>query len=255
MEPFYAWILSFIVAHSPPGHPQQFPDAREDEVSALERYQSIARDLVEVVYDPAEPPLLAGPLGRAKTVTILLGVIFKESAFRRDVDMGIGPYSKGDGGRSVCMLQIQTPFGRSADWNARKQRFAWTSDSPSDIQPGFTTAQLLADRKACFRAGLRIVRVSWQSCPGVPEEERLRVYASGSCRYGRAASLERMGLARNWYRVHPPPLSDEQVAQLRAPAAANVVALEGDSEAAARPTRSLADWMTRTLGWLRIGDH
>lgn len=213
MEPIIAWVLSFIVAVAPPDRRHFAEGDRETKEEALARYESIARDLVDVVYSPETKPLFAGPDGRAKTAALVLSMMRFESDFRRDVDFGIAA-GRGDHGRSFCLMQIQTGSGRTWPWNKVKQRFALDKDPPSEVEIGWTGEELLQDRKKCLTAGLRIAKMSFNACGSLPESERLRVYASGSCGRGVKESANRFALAKRWYKDHPVPMQDASALSL-----------------------------------------
>ena len=211
MDPIYAWALSFITTMAPATQPQYFKDAKESLEEGTARRESIAKDVVDVVYADTLPPLFTGPTGRAQEVPLVLSLMQHESGFRRDVDLGIGPAARGDGGRSWCMMQIQVGGGRTGDWNVKKGRFFQTNDPADEIVKGWTGAELVGDRRKCITAGLRIIRLSFSSTSGMDVMERLRVYASGKVDAGSEASHKRMGLAVKWFSAHPVPDTDDNV--------------------------------------------
>jgi len=211
MQVVIAWFLSFIVGLAPPDRHQYLPAARESTDEASDRYESIAQDVFDVVYDKSNPPLFKGNDGRAKTAAVVLSVMWFESQFRKDVDFGVGDRSRGDSGRSWCLMQIQTGSGRTWAWNAAKNRFAEPRDPAEDVERGWTGAELTADRKKCILAGLRIARMSFNACAGLPVADRLRVYASGSCNKGARESEHRVGLAMRWVKRNPVPASDDTI--------------------------------------------
>ena len=76
IENVLAWIVGIIISVSPPGiqpslpkykvnEPTYITESRESEAEALARYNSIAEDLVEVMYDPQTQPLFKDPDGRS----------------------------------------------------------------------------------------------------------------------------------------------------------------------------------------------
>lgn len=202
MESLISWIVAFMVAVAPPGRPTFVPEAQETKEAALARYQSIATDIVDVVYDPKTKPLFKGSEGRARTVSVILALMLHESAFMKNVDEGKGKFSRGDAGKSWCLLQLNVGKGRSWSWNAKHDRLPRRGDDPADIIPGFTGPEMVADRKKCIIAGLRGLRVSFSSCPGLPLDQKLRTYGSGSCKKGGKASSVRMHTSfRLWYRT------------------------------------------------------
>lgn len=214
-----AWVLGIIMMVSPVGQRWSYPEANnETEVEREARYRSIASDLLTVVYDPVEKPLLArndSVYARAKTALVLLAIASRESGFRRDVDFGVGKYARGDQGRSWCLMQVQLgapneKTGKSPTRIVLDEKtggYAWAYDGKT----GYGGEDLVKDRKACFRAALHMVRVSFNACWNLPAEERLRVYAAGHCgEEGSKASRNRMGLAQRWMKDDKlkPPMTD-----------------------------------------------
>ncbi len=204
MDIVIAWIVALIVSAAPPGRTQYFPDAKETEAETLTRYNEIARDVVEVVYDRNERPLFSGPYGRANTVTVVLAVMTYESHFRKDVDFGRGKFSKGDGGRSWGLMQVNLG-ARRIELVTASPGFAFTSDP----NRGWSGEDLVRDRKKGVRAGLAILRSSF-AC-GKPDLEKLNAYASGKCDSGQAESKTRMGLALLWQTTRRPSFTDNDV--------------------------------------------
>jgi len=208
----FAWILSFIMLVAPPGRKVHYQDAVETQEESVARYQSIAHDVVAVVYDPATKPLFKGPDGRARTVSVILSIMFHESSFMKNVDYGLGKYAKGDGGRSVCMMQIKVGAGRTMPWNTVWDRPIKWNDREEEIFRGYTGDELIQDRKLCISEGLKILRLSFGQCGKLPIEDRLRSYASGNCEEGAAASHNRMNTAINWFfKNYKKDLADDKV--------------------------------------------
>lgn len=199
MHAILAWILSFMVVVAPPGRKTYYPEAQETKAATEARYQSIATDIVDVVYDPATKPLFKGPTGRARTVAVILSVMDHESSFARNVDYGLGKYARGDHGESWCMMQLRIGSGRTMKWNTVKDRPARPGDPPEDVFEGYTGEELVKDRKKCIQEGLKVLRVSFGACSRLPLLQRLRSYASGSCQKGAHASEARMGMAIRWF--------------------------------------------------------
>jgi hypothetical protein len=173
------WIVTFISKNAPPGRPTYFKYAGETREEALIRYGEIAESLLDVIYDPEIKPMFAGSHGRARTVSLLLGVMLWETGFRRDVDFGLGKYARGDNGRSWCLMQINLGKGKTAS--------------------GYTGQELVSNRRLCFSEGLKSIRGSFSACRGLPLEYRLSAYASGSCDKGRDKSKQRVGTGMQWY--------------------------------------------------------
>jgi len=200
MDAVIVWIMAFIMAVAPPGRKLYFPHAQETKQEATARYNEISRDIVEVVYDPNVKPLFRGSTGRARTVSVILSIMLHESGFRRDVDLNLGKYARGDKGNSWCLMQLNVGTGRTLKWNKKHNRKVRWDDPPEEIHPGYTGAELIADRKLCIREGLRVLRLSMGGCRKLPLNQRLRAYASGNCQNGAKQSETRMGTAMRWYR-------------------------------------------------------
>lgn len=195
------------------GRKQYILEATESIEEAAARYNSIAFDAMSVAYDPQEKPLFSGGRGRSRTVMVILAVSTFESSFRRDVDLGIGKLSKGDGGKSWCLNQIQ--LGKAdANGNTPNRivvtigggyRFTTKQDE------GWSGTDLVEDRQKCFHAALAVIRSSFAATSGLPLEDRLKVYASGRLDRGEEASRRRMGLAMRWMSTKMPHFSDSEV--------------------------------------------
>ena len=220
MDSIIAWVVAFLVTNAPPGAPQYIPEARETPDETRARYESIAHDLVDVVYDPEEPPLFKGDQGRAKTIAILESIAWYESgkALRRDVDFGEGHLARGDHGNSVCLMQINVGKGRTPRYNPSKKRFAYTGDPESELVPGYTADELLQDRKKCFTTALRLARQSFHACGNLPLDQSLRLYASGHCDAGGEESKHRMDKGMKWFASHKPSFTDSEVMAMLRPA-------------------------------------
>jgi hypothetical protein len=216
LEKVIAWIVSLIASVAPLDRPQYIPEARETVEETQERYESIARNLIEVVYDQNENPLFPGARGRQRTITVVLAAATFESSFRRDVDFGEGKFSRGDHGKSWCLNQLN--LGVADPEGITPNRILVTSSGgykfvPKTHEEGWTGTELVQDRTKCFRAALAVLRSSFASCRSLnlPLEDRLRVYASGDCEKGSEASHRRMGLALRWMSTKKPDFTDSDV--------------------------------------------
>lgn len=224
LEIVIAWIVGLLVAVSPIGRAQYYPDAKENTEATTARYTSITNDLIDVVYDPAEKPLFTGPKGRAQTVMVLLAIAsFESGGFRKDVDLGLGKYAKGDGGRSWCLEQVQLSQAGPNGKTARRilvhpnGTFSFTTDP----NQGWGGEDLVKDRKKCFRAGLAVARASFGACGNIETKDKLKAYAAGNCSDdGVAASRSRMGLAMRWMTSKMPTFTDSEVLAWKAAASA-----------------------------------
>lgn len=206
-----AWILSLMVMASPPGGKVYYPEAQETEAEARERYESIAKDVAEVVYDPQVKPLFKGADGRARTVSVVLSIMKHESSFMKNVDYNLGKYARGDSGKSWCSMQILIGNGRTKAWNTVFDRPAMPKDPEDQIQQGYTGEEMIANRKLCISEGLKIIKQSFYACGNVPIQERLRSYASGSCEKGLKASKDRMNTALFFYSKFKRDFKEEDV--------------------------------------------
>lgn len=218
MDLVIAWLVSIIVSVAPIGRPQYVAEAKETDQETQARYESISKDLIDVVYDPSEKPLFSGPMGRAKTAEVILAIASFESGFRKDVDFGKGKFAKGDGGKSWCFMQVN--LGQANANGKTTQRISVNPDGTfaftTDPTKGYGGEDLVRDRKSCFRVGLAIIRTSFNSCgAGTDVKDKLKVYASGSCDKGQKESRLRMGLALRWMEQKKAPVDDAAVAALK----------------------------------------
>jgi hypothetical protein len=191
MDPIIAWAVAFMIAVAPPGR----PGSKEAPDDGAARYREIAAAAARVAYDPEATPLFGGSMGRARTLALLLSVANYESGFLRHVDFGIGSRARGDSGQSWCLMQIKVGTGRTAE--------------------GWTGRDLVADRERCFRAGLAIMRRSFQACRNNSPTEMLDAYTSGSCDRGQMESRRRVEGAMKWMAQHAAPA--EPQLQIQAP--------------------------------------
>jgi hypothetical protein len=114
---------------------------------------------------------------------LILAVSYMESGWRKDVDLGVGRFARGDGGASWCMMQVHLGRRRTPE--------------------GWSGPELVASRDRCFRTGLRALRRSVNACRARPMGEWLNAYASGACTRGAVESRRRMGLAMRWFAARP----------------------------------------------------
>ena len=213
VDSLVGWCVKRMSLWAPPGR-SFYEDAKETPEDAVVRYGEVARDAITVAYDPVEVPLFAGGIGRARTLAVLLAVSDSESGgYRKDVDFGIGSQSKGDGGKSWCLAQIN--LGLAGSDGRTPMRVELTTkywEYAKDKGSGFGGEDLVQDRKACFRVQLHMIRQSFATCSSLPVLERLGIYASGkSCEAGATASRSRIGKAVGWLATSAPPVSDRLV--------------------------------------------
>lgn len=213
MNAIIAWLVSFMVLVAPVTSPQFTPEAKETPEEMQARYESIASDIATFLWNPNHPEraLFSGDDGRGKTASVMMGIMQFESGFRKDVDYGLGHRGVGDGGRSFCLMQIQTGTNRTYAWNTVQNRFAYSNDPPDQVVQGWTGPELVQDRKKCIEAGWRIMKTSFAACRALPVSEWLRMYASGSCDEGSPQSRTRMNAGINWFNRNKPEFSDAAV--------------------------------------------
>jgi hypothetical protein len=194
MHALIAYLLSAMIAWSPPSDHDYYAE-RQD---TLERYESIARDIATVALDPDEPPLFGGPQARAQTALFVTSIAFYESGgFRGDVDAGIGKRSRGDGGRSWCLMQLNIGEGLTAEqWSGR---------------------ELVQDRRKCIHAGLTRIRESFALCHFLPLYDRLSGYTKGRCIADEDLAHRRLRRAMQWWTAHTfaPQESEREQAMAR----------------------------------------
>ncbi len=214
LETVTTWILSLIMTSAPPGRKIYYDEGQETIEEATARYESIADDIIAVVYDPATIPLFKGPTGRARTVSVILSVMLHESSFMRHVDYGLGKYARGDHGQSWCLMQLRIGNGKTMRWDTVRGRPAAIGAHSEDVFEGYKGEDLVSDRKLCISEGLKVLAVSFGGTYGLPLEDRLRVYASGSRDKGSDASHNRMNLAVKWFNKYPyKTIKDAEVMQ------------------------------------------
>jgi hypothetical protein len=214
-EAFVTWILTTMIALSPPHREHWEPAAQESYAQADARYRAIAETIVDGVFDPAIEPVFKGPRGRQNTAMFVTIWWNAESGFRRDVDLGIGRARTAkagwnDYGRSWCMGQINLGRKRRPDPHNKGQ---WIEDSPLTTPEGWYGRELCQDRNKCLQATLRVMRQSVRSCRKLPWQERMAAYAAGTCTSsaGRAISRQRMSWFYRWYKRGRPPYTDAQL--------------------------------------------
>lgn len=195
------WIVSIISKAAPPGRKIYYPEGQETVEDATARYESIADDLIQVVYDPKTPPLFKDANGRARTIAVILGVMLHESGFMRQVDYGIGKAGLGDHGKSFCSLQLKVGSGKTLKWNTRFNRPVKWNDPKDEIFDGYTGQELVQHRRLCISEGLKLMRISFGGTQGLPLEDRLRIYASGNREDGADKSHSRMKTAMTFFAM------------------------------------------------------
>ena len=205
MQLLIVWLTAAMLAWSPP--PPAAGQASTSHVYGAEaqRYAEIARDALDVAFDPAEKPLFEGPHGRSKTALQILAIAGFESSYRKDVQMGTKRGKAGDS----CLMQVIIP---SAPGSVKKRlqlstvyggTYKWVA-ADSD-ESGYTADDLVgSDVHTCFRVGLHIARESFQIC------HDLSMYTNGKCNKEIKAKHREMR-AHQHYKMHPAPVNDVDV--------------------------------------------
>ena len=185
-----SWLVAAMLAWSPPQKGQEGPEAQ--------RYAQIASSALDIGFDPAEKPLFDGPHGRSKTTLQMLAIAGFESFYRRDVQLG---EKRGKAGDSCLMQIIIVPSRRMV---LTEQTYEWIPASAGTYSGGLTWRDLVGeDTHNCFRAGLHIVRESFQIC------HDLSLYTAGQCNHDVKAKHREMR-AKMHYLHHPAPVTDEE---------------------------------------------
>lgn len=151
-EKLAAVVFAWLVQVAPPEKFALIPtyaEATETVEERTARYVEISRDIAHAL----EP---LPPKERKGAAELLVSIAWHESGLQKDVDLGpcapkrlkIGGC---DGGRAKSLWQIQ---GRDEETKTRVD---------------------------AARMALRIARVSLSACKKLPVEERLAIYASGTC--------------------------------------------------------------------------
>lgn len=170
------WLLSIMVSMTPADK----VDSSESPAVRAERLESIARDIVTVVYDPNEKPAFPGPDGRElSAVFVATTAAYESGYFSAKVDKGL---SRGDGGGSWCMMQINVRNGKTSE--------------------GWTGKDLVKDRKKCVTVGYRIMKSSMKMCSSSPRSS-LAAYISGRCDWAVKEARVRYDSAMRNYRNNP----------------------------------------------------
>jgi hypothetical protein len=192
-DPLEAYLLQAINAWAPP---RVMPDKDGS------HYVAIARDIVEVVLDPAEAPIWDE---RWKSATLLAGIAFFESHFWKHVDDGRcndNAWREGegkkltlvtgncDGGWATSMWQIHAYDGIALTedggwigaWGAKGRKLLYGKD-------------LIADRRVAARVALHIARAS------LKRSGTLCGYSGEND--GCPKARVRLEFAKAWMRSHP----------------------------------------------------
>lgn len=195
----YLWSIMMVAA--PPGRSYLKTTGETAEQGSL-RYFEIAKANVRVSFDPNNKPVFGGRYGRVQTALLNQSIALSESAFRKDVDTGVGKWARGDLGKSWGLMQAN--LGRDPNNTEPLLKLIGEKWSPKD---------LVEDRVKMFTVGYRMSFKSFSSCSRLPVEQRLSVYTSGTCdsKAGQDASVSRVGRALRWFSRYPSPVKDLEV--------------------------------------------
>jgi hypothetical protein len=167
MNALALYLYAFMVAAAPLEHHRYY----EAPAVTDARYRQIAADVADQVLDPTEAPLFDGSDGRAKTGLLALSVAsFESGEFRAGVQW-CG--ESGDGGASWGLFQ--------------SKRGKMVCDS----------------LRGAVHVALEQIRESRTACAALPWDERLALYASGTCSRGRRESINRVRRATDYWAAHP----------------------------------------------------
>ncbi len=198
-----AWLSGMMLKWAPPERRNSYiPEAKEEVAAARKRYELIAEQFLDVSMGDSAPKLFGGKQGRLRTTVLMAGIALHESGFRKDVHLGLGKLSRGDGGRSWCLFQ--TNIG--------------TGSIPTD-DPLISTwkgPDLVGEANTwkCATAGLHMMARSMRACRALPLKDRLSVYTSGKCRENEYKAVNRLSFGVAQFQRNIPVFSDEDVMKL-----------------------------------------
>ena len=189
IQELIAWMVTLMISIAPP-YTSDLKAAVETREEMIDRYESIATDIVSVVYDDNEKPLIGGTRGREASSMEVLSIAFFESRFRKTVDKNLGKYGRGDNGNSWCLMQLNIGKGKTKE--------------------GWTGEELISDRKKCLTSGYHYMKMSFGACWNLPIKDRLSAYATGHCVKDNNESMHRVNMGLRWF-AKAPKLKDEDI--------------------------------------------
>lgn len=190
------WLTIAMLAWSPPPSCDKTGSPTKCGAETM-RYAQIAWVALDVAFDPAEKPLFEGPHGRSKTALQLLAIAGFESNYRRDVQLGDKRGKAGDS----CLMQII--IVKSLRMALTPLTYKWVPANTTDETALSADDIVGEDPHKCFRAGLHLVRESFQIC------HDLSMYTNGQCNHEIKAKHREMR-AHQHYKMHPAPVTDEE---------------------------------------------
>lgn len=168
--------------------------------SVIEERLVVARALVDVAYDPAEPPLpmFRGSDARARTALLLGSIAAHESGLLPRLAQGQCLRGECDSGRSFGLAQTQLgDHGLALIPGAGYRR------CDADTVGCLTPSELVGDVPAQLRVALHILR-----------SDGLKSYTGESTSVDAPSARRREVAAELWSMRHPVPATDAQVARL-----------------------------------------
>lgn len=169
------------------------------------RYLEIADSIAEVVFDPKEPSLFKGDLGKYQTAALMVSIDAEESMLHKHVDLGLGSKSKGDAGKSWCLGQVMLGSNPKTNNSAYAIKLNDLYFEYVPANDGWNGLDLVQDRSKCFRSQLHIIRKSLKDCGALKSEFRLAGYVAGRCDIGWKAAKKRWDNGLELFKKVPPP--------------------------------------------------
>ena len=170
-----AWVLSLMVAASPPRRWSEAPLWFEGYVNTEARYQEIAESIVTAA-ERAPETIMSGSRPRTRDMALMTAAAFLESGFRPDVSDGT---LRGKAGECTVFQLMPNRAGDCDHWLGDRLAAARSAHD-----------RMLRSRRACIKPG-----ASAKDLDGL-----LAVYASGRCTAGLEESKARVRMAARWCR-------------------------------------------------------
>lgn len=163
-----AWLMTLVFMTHPANKVHPGDEAKQAEY--VQHVREVVTDIQQIVYEPQQVSWFGGPYGRAYEAALVTIISSEESGgYNLDVESG---KRRGDSGSSWCIMAINVGKGKTAE--------------------GWTGPDLVADRKKCLRAGLRLMRMSLNGCRKYGTQSGLSIYDTGSCIENESISVRRI---------------------------------------------------------------
>lgn len=179
------WIFSVLLAIAPPSEKKGI----ESESQMKTRYEQIAKDMEETI--KSSDPIFSGENKDLKLAALITSISFYESGFHKMVDNG---KIRGDNGRSWCLMQIN--IGNSNVLIGTDEMKKWSGKD------------LVTDRKKCFKAGIEVIRNSFNKCHYLKDIDALSAYTSGKCIVDEKKAQHRWLYAQNLIKKYEFPIKE-----------------------------------------------